>query len=433
MNTWDRDETGGNGVTGAGRNESQAAWRRICGALAPLLLAACSVIPSPPPAGQIPGSGPAPAPAPPPPETALLTGVTLGPSVESLPLSPPRAAAALRSFADSCRALLARTDTSGLTRPDDWRLACNAAPVWPADKAPAFFARYFEAVRVGTGQSLVTGYYEPEIAGTRTKQPGFAVPVYALPPDLVRGWPFETPFELRVGKPPLGRFDADGRFNAYPDRAAIEDGALAGKGLELAWAADPIELFFLEIQGSGRLVAPDGSVIRLGYAGQNGQPYTGIGQVMRESGLIGTGPGQYPGSMQGIMAYLREHPEEGRALMRSNRSKVFFREITGDGPVGALGVPIRTQVSLAADPRMVPLGAPVWLRTDRSETTGLWVAQDTGGAIKGANRFDSFWGAGPTARTIAGGMLARGEALVLVPVGTWSRLAASGSPAAARK
>jgi membrane-bound lytic murein transglycosylase A len=137
--------------------------------------------------------------------------------------------------------------------------------------------------------------------------------------------------------------------------------------------------------------------------------------------------------MQGIMAYLREHPEDGKALMRSNRSVVFFREIVGDGPIGALGVPVRPQTSLAADPLMVPLGAPVFLTTDRTETTGLWVAQDTGGAIKGANRFDSFWGAGPTARAIAGGMSAKGDALLLVPTGTLARLAGTGASSAARK
>ena len=395
---------------------------------APFLLAACTIIPPGPPTGPGPAPAPTTTPMPPPavpptpPPTALTTGIAPGPAPASLPLAQGRASAALRSFAESCRALLIRTDTSGLTRADDWRPACAAAPTWAPADAPAFFARFFETVRVGDGRSYVTGYYEPEIAGTRTQQPGFTVPVYRLPPDLVRAWPFETPFEQRVGQPPVGRFDADGRFVAYYDRAQIEDGALAGKGLELGWAADPIELFFLEIQGSGRLIAPDGTVLRLGYAGQNGFPYTAVGQLMRDRGLIGSGPGQYSGSMQGMMAYLRAHPEEGRAMMRANRSYIFFREITGDGPIGAMNVPVRSQVSLAADPLMVPLGAPVLLKTDRTETTGLWVAQDTGGAIKGPNRFDSFWGAGPTARKIAGGMSASGTALVFVPRGTLARL-----------
>ena len=162
--------------------------------------------------------------------------------------------------------------------------------------------------------------------------------------------------------------------------------------------------------------------MRIGYAGQNGLAYTGIGSAMRERGLIGSAPGQYSGSMQGIMQYVREHPDEGKALMRENKSWVFFRELTGDGPLGALNVPVRARSSVAADPKYVPLGAPVWLALDRSEANGLWIAQDTGGAIKGANRFDTFWGAGEEARRIAGGMSARGKAFPLLPKGTLQRL-----------
>lgn len=411
---------------------------RIAGLLAPLALAACTVIPP----GRAPGPLPAPSAPPPgapvappaPPPTALDVGVAPGPALSEAQLASVRPSAALRSFVESCRSLLIRTDQSGLTRPEDWRPACDAAATWPAADAGRFFLTWFETARVGDGRAYVTGYFEPEIAGTRTQQPGFTVPVYRLPPDLVRAWPFETPFEQRVGQPPLGRFDADGKFQPYYDRAQIEDGALAGKGLEIGWAADPVELFFLEIQGSGRLIAPDGSVIRIGYAGQNGFPYTGIGQVMRQRGLIGEGPGQYAGSMQGIMAYLHEHPDDGKALMRLNRSYVFFRELTGDGPIGAMGVPVRPQVSLAADPLMVPLGAPVLHQAaDRPEINGLWIAQDTGGAIKGANRFDSFWGAGPTARLIAGGMSARGDALLLLPKGTLARLGRTPASQPARR
>jgi membrane-bound lytic murein transglycosylase A len=126
--------------------------------------------------------------------------------------------------------------------------------------------------------------------------------------------------------------------------------------------------------------------------------------------------------MQGIMAYMRENPAAGRALMRENQSWIFFRELTGDGPLGALGVPVRREASVAADPRFVPLGAPVWLDLDRDEADGLWVAQDTGGAIKGANRFDTFWGSGADAREIAGGMSGRGSALLFLPKGTVARL-----------
>lgn len=367
----------------------------------------------------IPGTGPAA--VPPVATTAASSVLAPGPRPGSLGMDAGRASDALAAFVTSCPRLVARTDTSGLTRPQDWSDACNAAAGWPAADARRFFATFFETAKVSDGSAFVTGYFEPEIAGVRTRQPGFDVPVYELPPDLVRARPGDAP-PLPDGQQPKGRYDETGRFVPYYSRAEIEDGALAGKGLELAWAADPIAFFFLQIQGSGRLRAPDGSVIRLGYAGQNGLEYTGIGSLMRDRGLIGTGPGQYPGSMQGIVQYLRDHPAEGRALMRQNASWIFFRELTDPGPVGALSVPISGRTTLAADPAFVPLGAPVWLRTDRPETNGLWVAQDTGGAIRGANRFDSFWGAGADAATIAGGMSAHGEALLLLPRGTLERL-----------
>jgi membrane-bound lytic murein transglycosylase A len=353
-----------------------------------------------------------------------LAGLRAGPAVRDLRLELGDARGALASFRESCPKLLVRTDASGLTRNADWQPACTAAAGWPEAEAQRFFETHFEAAVVGEGTSHVTGYYEPEIGGVRQHRPGFDVPVYRVPDDLVRDWPAETPPEQRTGRAPLGRWDQAGRFAPYFDRAAIEDGALAGKGLEIAWAADPIEFFFLQIQGSGRLKSPTGEVIRIGYAGQNGRGYTAIGGLMRERGLLGDEPGQYPGSMQGIVRYLREHPVEGRALMRENQSWVFFRELTGDGPLGALEVPVRRENSVAADPQFVPLGAPVHLAGERAEANGLWIAQDTGGAIKGPNRFDTFWGAGEDAELIAGGMNARGRALVLLPIGTLARLGA---------
>jgi membrane-bound lytic murein transglycosylase A len=352
--------------------------------------------------------------------TAVTLGAHRGPAVASLTISPANARAALTAFAASCPRITLRGDASGLTRPADWAPACQAAARWTGGDARVFFARWFDTVVVGSGTSYVTGYYEPEIAGVRTHQPGFDVPVYRLPPDLVRAKPGDaTPNP--DGRMPLGRYDANGLFVPYWDRSQIDAGALAGQGLELAWVADPAELFFLQVQGSGRLRAPDGTVMRIGYAGENGWSYTGIGSVMNARGLIGTGAGQYAGSMQGILRYIHDHPDDGRALMELNRSYIFFRDITGisagpdSGPVGALGVPVTARVTLAADPAFVPLGAPVLLTTDRPEVGGLWVAQDTGGAIKGPNRFDSFWGAGTDARRIAGGMSAHGSALILVP------------------
>ena len=356
--------------------------------------------------------------------SASFAGIAHGPSVGALGLGARDAGTALASFLDSCPKLVSREDQSGLTNKGDWKPACDAALRWPASDAPRFFLEFFETARVGTGEAFATGYFEPEIAGCRTRQPGCEVAIYRQPPELVRAWPEDTPAEERVGRAPLGRYDASGKFIPYYERGEIEDGALAGRGLEIAYAADPVEFFFLQIQGSGRILTPQGEVIRIGYAGQNGREYVGIGSVMRERGLLGEGPGKYPGSMQGIMAYIRDNPEEGRALMRLNKSWIFFQELKGEGPLGALGVPVRRESSVAADPRFVPLGAPVWLKMDRFEANGLWIAQDTGGAIKGANRFDTFWGAGEDARRIAGGMSARGDALLLLPKGTVARLQA---------
>ena len=365
------------------------------------------------PEGRIPPVAPA--------ANALSAGFAAGPAVTTLGLRRDDARGALLSFRTSCARLTSRSDGSGLTQPADWKPACEAAARWPETEAAQFFSSWFETARIGDGKAFVTGYYEPEIAGVRTRRPGYDVPVYGLPSDLVRARQGDAPPNPN-GTQPLGRYNRDGQFVPYFDRGEIEDGALAGKGLEIAWVADAAEFFFLQVQGSGRLRGPDGTIMHIGYAGQNGHAYTGIGGVMRDRGLLGAGPGKYPGSMQGIMRYIHEKPEAGRALMRENKSYIFFREIGSDGPVGALGVPVRARDSVAADPAFVPLGAPVWLELDRKEASGLWVAQDTGGAIKGANRFDSFWGAGETARTIAGGMSGRGDALLFLPKGTLKKL-----------
>ena len=393
-------------------------WGILAAVASAAVLASCRLIPSgepPRPAG--PGGAP---------DTgvtsAAFAGVRHGPSVGALGLGAEDAGTALASFLDTCPALLSREDKSGLTYPADWRPACDAAETWPYDRAGEFFLQFFETARIGNGEAFATGYFEPEIRGSRTRRPGYDVPVYKLPPELGRFWPEDVPESERTGRAPLGRLDANGKYTLYYERAEIEDGALANRGLEIAWAADPVEFFFLQIQGSGLLRLPDGSLMRIGYDGQNGREYVGIGRVMRERGLIGEGPGKYSGSMQGIMQYIREHPEEGRELMRLNKSWIFFRELTTDGPLGSLGVPVRRGSSVAVDPAFVPYGAPVWLDLDRDIADGLWIAQDTGGAIRGPNRFDTFWGNGGDAREIAGGMSARGQALVLLPKGTVARL-----------
>jgi membrane-bound lytic murein transglycosylase A len=345
---------------------------------------------------------------------ALSVGIMRGPDIASLIPSGERSRQALQAFRLSCPSLMKRTDQSGLTRGSDWNNACAAASSWPEASASEFFSRYFEAVQVGPGTAFVTGYYEPEIAGSRTRQPGYQVPVYRRPPNLIDVNLGLFSDSLK-GKTIRGKVDGS-NFVPFDERAQIVSGSLAGRGLELAWAADPVEFFFLQVQGSGRLRLPDGGVMRIGYDGQNGRDYTGIGKLMKDRGLI------QAGSMQDIMAYLRAHPEEGRAIMDENKSFVFFRELNGAGPLGAMGVAVTPEATVAADPKYVPLGAPVLLSLDRAEPNGIWIAQDTGGAIKGANRFDSFWGAGDNARAIAGGMSARGSALVLLPIGSAARL-----------
>lgn len=398
------------------QHESQFRFARLLPLLgAALALAGCIPKVAPPPA-RPPVEEPA-EPIKVVPDNALLAGVQAGPAIASLPITPASASAALGAFRISCPSLVRRVDASGLTQASDWSAACAAASSWPDTNAAIFFATYFETARVGAGSAFATGYYEPQIAGSRIFMPGYEVPIYRVPDDLLETNPV-------TGEKGRGRIDEIGQYVLYHDRAAIEDGALAGRGLEIAWAADPIELFFLHIQGSGRLLLPDGNVMRIGYAGQNGREYIAIGRIMRERGILQTGGT----SMQHIVAWLRANPEEGRAIMRENKSYIFFKELTGPGPLGALGLPVTPRATVAADPKFVPLGAPVFLSLDRAEANGLWVAQDTGGAIKGANRFDTFWGAGDEAARIAGGMSGKGTAYILVPKGTVARLAAHAPP-----
>ncbi len=345
--------------------------------------------------------------------TAAALGVVRGPQIGSLAIDSKKADAALAAFKTSCPGLMRREDGSGLTQQGDWQAACDAVKSWSGD-AISFFAAHMDAVQVGDGKAHATGYFEPEIQGCRTKQKGCDVPIYKRPGNLIDADLGLFVPELK-GKNIRGRVEGS-KFIPYDDRAAIEGGSLSGKGLEIAYANDLIEFFFLQIQGSGRLRLPDGSVMRIGYDSQNGRGYTGIGKLMKERGLI------TDGSMQGIIAYLRANPEEGRKIMQENKSFVFFRELTGTGPLGAMGYPVIGETSVAADPKFVPLGAPVWLSLDRAEPNGLWIAQDTGGAIKGANRIDTFWGAGDRARAIAGGMSARGSALIFLPKASVARL-----------
>jgi membrane-bound lytic murein transglycosylase A len=325
-------------------------------------------------------------------------------------LKAEEAGRALAAFRTSCPVLMRRTDASGLTQSGDWLALCAQAATLDPAFAPGFFYYGFDWVKVGDGRAFATGYYEPEIEGSRTPQPGY-VPLYRVPGDLVRC----TKADGTSGR---GRIDATGACVLYFTRAEIEDGLLGGKGLELAWAKDPVDLFFLEIQGSGRIHFDDGTVMRVGYAGQNGREYVAIGRLLRDRGILPPGGA----NMQAIKDWIRANPDQGRALMRENLSYIFFKELTGPGPLGAMNVPVTPRATVATDPNYVPLGAPIYLhKADRPEIDGPWVAQDTGGAIKGPNRFDTFWGAGPEAVATAGGMSATGEALILVPKGAATR------------
>lgn len=394
--------------------------KRFVRAVAPflsLIVAACASQPAPeplPPPAPAPTSGP-PAPTPPPPPLpsippgpdARSTGVTVA---TPQTISVEEAIRALAAFKSSCPVLLRRQDASGLTSGADWRGVCTEAATLDPSYAQGFFFHRFDWVRVGDGRAFATGYYEPQVIGSRTPVPG-AVPLHRTPSDLIRC----TRPDGGSGK---GRIDPrTGQCTLYFTRAEIEDGALNGRGLELAWVNDPVELFFLEIQGSGRVLLPDGSVMRVGYDNQNGREYVAIGRLLRERGLLPPGGA----NMQSIKAWIKAHPEEGKALMRENLSYIFFKELTGPGPLGALGVAVTPRGTVAADPKYVPLGAPVFIKMDRPEPNGLWVAQDTGGAIKGPNRFDTFWGAGPEAEALAGGMSASGEAWLLLPKGVAAR------------
>jgi membrane-bound lytic murein transglycosylase A len=378
-----------------------------------LLLGLGSCVPPP----HRPQPLPTPAVPPPPPATALDAGVRPGPALTGI--DDQNLASIYRVFQITCPSLTSRQDASGLTRPEDWRPLCDTIILHGGPDAMGRHLReQTELVQVGDGAAFATGYYEPEIRGSRVRQPGYEVPVYGRPPDLLDANP-------QTGARGRGRVDEAGQYVLYHDRAAIEEGALAGRGLEIAWAADAIDLFFLQVQGSGRLRLPDGAVMRIGYASQNGRDYVAIGRLMRDRHIL-----EPPISMQRITEWLRANPDEGRALMRENPSYVFFRELTGPGPIGALGRPVTPNVSVAADPHFVPLGAPVLLTgMDNPRANGLWVAQDTGGAIRGANRFDTFWGAGEEAAAVAGSMQAHGRAFLLLPRGAIERIRRRAAPA----
>ncbi len=286
-----------------------------------------------------------------------------------------------------------------------WARVCSEAPGAAVGRTAArtFFEKHFRPVLVGGGRTLFTGYYEPELEASPVQTPVFGYPIYRKPP------------ELRPG-------------TVWYSRATIENrGLLRHRGLALAWLADPVDVFFLQVQGSGRLRMPDGSVLRVGFAARNGRPYRSVGMEMVRRGILP----RAKVSAQRIRAWVRAHPEAGRKLLQHNPSYIFFRKLdlpASSGPIGAMGIPITAGRSLAVDPAHVPLGAPVWIETDGARPIHrLMVAQDTGTAIRGPRRADVFIGPGAAAGRIAGSMRDRGRMVVLMPRDTDLRAGLAGA------
>ncbi len=316
----------------------------------------------------------------------------------------------------------------------DWRAAClSANNIRDGDLVAArhFFETSFEPVRAENGKNaegLFTGYYEMALRGQRTPDAIYAYPIYRRPDDLITV--------------DLGEFRADwkgqriagkvvsGKLKPYAPRAEIAGadltgGVLRGHNLELLWVDDPVDAFFLEIQGSGRVTLPDGSVMRLGYDAFNGHPYTAIGRDLIARGELT----RETVSMQTIRSWLAAHPDQRASELAINQSYVFFRELHGDGPIGAEGVALTPGRSMAVDAEFLPLGVPLWLDLDdaaEGRIRRLVVAQDTGGAITGPVRGDLFWGYGAEAAEHAGTMKAKGGYYLLLPRVVVERMKVSG-------
>jgi len=333
--------------------------------------------------------------------------------------------AAWPAFGIGCRALLAEPKTQAV-----WQAPCTAGAAVVPDAASVrtFFETYFSPYRVtaaadGNDVGLVTGYYEPLLAGSRTRTAKFGVPLFAPPDDLLTIDLAELYPELK-DKRVRGRVEGR-KVVPYWPRGDIEKGAAPLANKALVYLAEPVEAFFLEIQGSGRIELADGSIVRVNYANQNGHPYRSIGRVLIDRGDLPLSRA----SMQGIRAWGEANPDKLRALLDENPSYVFFREVPAptpgtldariDGPIGTLGVPLLAQRTIAVDARVIPLGAPIFLATTMPLTTTplqrLTLAQDTGGAIRGAVRADYFWGFGPGPGREAGRMRQDGRMWLLWP------------------
>lgn len=301
-----------------------------------------------------------------------------------------------------------------------WRTLCDdAAKIRPGNKIEAkyFFETRFQPYLVGNRADktgLFTGYYEPELRGRWSPELEFRVPIYSRPKDIVSvdAGKFDPKFQ---GEHLAGRIEGN-ELIPYYTRAEINAGALSGRELEILWVDDPVDAFFMHIQGSGRVVLKDGAHVRLGYAGRNGHRYTSIGRELVAMGQMRLDDVTAPA----IRDWLKAHPVAGQDLMNRNKSFVFFRVIEGEGPIGAQGVPLTPGRSLAVDNAFIPYGVPIWLDTtdplaDGQPLRRLMVAQDTGSAIRGPVRGDVFWGFGDEAALRAGLMKQDGRYYLLLP------------------
>lgn len=399
---------------------------------ATLLLAACAVqppapAPAPTPMPSLPPARPSPALPTPIPTPAKPSGPVAKAPVPAadadaryVPVNwtalpgwrTANLAEGFSALLESCRPLVKRPA---------WRASCEAAAqVDPGNPQAVrqFYETRFTPHRLSDGdklQGLVTGYYEPLLRGSRTRGNGFTQPVRGVPDDLLT-IDLSTLFPELKDKRVRGRLQGN-KVVPYWSRAEISARGDKLPARTLLYVDDAVELFFLQVQGSGRVKLPDGTMARLNYADQNGYPYQSIGRVLVDRGELKL----EEASMQGIQAWARANPGRLEELLNANPSYVFFREVPNskDGPVGALGVPLTAERSIAVDPRSVPLGVPVFLATTRPNSNKplnrLVLAQDTGGAIKGAVRADFFWGFGKEAGEQAGRMKQSGRMWLLLP------------------
>jgi peptidoglycan lytic transglycosylase A len=294
---------------------------------------------------------------------------------------------------DHTAALAVFLETCTILDDPQWRPICNLAEAH-AGPAKQFFELFFRPVLIeDDANPLFTAYYEPEILGARQRSARFNIPVYRKPPELVSGTLWLTREEIETG------------------------GALSGRGLEIAWVEDPVELQFLQIQGSGRIRLRDGAAIRLGYGGSNGHSYRSLGDELVRRGIYN----RHQVSASVIRSWVQRNPVEGADLLVHNPSYVFFREVghvpSDRGPLGAMNRSITAHRTLAVDPEFTPLGAPVWLEKGGDNPFNrLMVAQDTGSRIKGAQRADIFFGTGEDAGRLAGQVRDPGRMVVLLPI-----------------